>query len=121
MTEQLKDGPLIWDFRGLLRFFDADSPRGLNRRIYKDTDCGASISIYLKDGRTIHNGNSVWGTLTGAEKLHGFTIQTTVEGSDADVNSELFRIPCTQAEVTHWIADMEAEADRLWDDANGAD
>ncbi len=29
----------------LCDYFGADTPVGLNRRIYKDTDCGASISV----------------------------------------------------------------------------
>jgi hypothetical protein len=111
-------GPLIRDFNGLCQFFGAEGPRFLNHRIYKATDCGASISVYLKDGTTVHNGDPRWDTLTGAEKIHGFTIQTIVEGSDAEVNSDLFCLPCTQAEVTGWIADMEAQADELWKAAN---
>jgi hypothetical protein len=111
-------GPLIRDFKGLLGFFYADNPRVLNKKIYKQTDCGASISVYLKDGTTVHNGDPRWDTLTGDEKIDGFTIQTIVEGSDAEVNSELFHVPCTQAEVTGWIADMEAQADELWKEAN---
>jgi len=114
-------GPLIRDFKGLLRFFRTDAPRDLNRHIYGGTDCGASISVYLADGTTVHNGDPRWKTLTGDEKLDSFTIQTIVEGSDATVDSDHFRLPCTQAEVTAWMADMEAEADALWREANSDD
>lgn len=53
--------------------------------------------------------------------LTGFTIQSIVEGSDAEVNSDLFPIGTTKAEVDMWIEEMEAEVDRLWDEANGED
>ena len=110
--------PAIRTFRQLLRHFDAESPARLNRRLYKDTACGASISIQLRGGDWIHNGDPRWEELTGAELLVAFTIQTIVEGSDAEVNSAPFVLPVTTQEVTDWIADMEAEADRLWDEAN---
>jgi hypothetical protein len=37
----------IRNLEDLCQFFSADEPRSLNRRIYKDTNCGASISILL--------------------------------------------------------------------------
>ena len=116
-------GPLIRTFFQLLDYFGAEAPRSLNHRIYKDTECGASISILLEGptamGTWVHNGDKRWDTLTGDEKLRGFTIQTIVEGSEATVDSDLFYIPCTQAEVQTWIAEMEAQADDLWKAANG--
>jgi len=35
----------ITNFKDLCQFFSADSPAELNRRVYKGTDCGASISV----------------------------------------------------------------------------
>jgi hypothetical protein len=110
--------PAIRTFRQLLRHFDAESPARLNRRIYKDTACGASISIQLRGGDWIHNGSPRWEELTGAEPLVAFTIQTIVEGSDAEVNSAPFVLPVATQEVTDWMTDMEAEADQLWHEAN---
>ena len=53
--------------------------------------------------------------------LTGFTLQTIVEGSDAEVNSDIFPIGTTKAEVDVWIEEMEAEADYLWREANDED
>ena len=53
--------------------------------------------------------------------LTGFTIQTTVEGSDAEVNSDVFPLGTTKAEVDVWIEHMELNADHLWREANGED
>jgi hypothetical protein len=111
-------GPLIRHFRGLLDYFGADTPRTLNRRVYKSTDCGASISVMLHDGTWVHNGDAGWQTMTGDEPIAGFTIQTIVEGSDATVDSDLFTLPCPESYVQAWIADMEAQAEELWTDAN---
>ena len=51
--------------------------------------------------------------------LTGFTIQTTVEGSDAEVNSDVFPLGTTKAEVDAWIEEMERQADHLWREADG--
>lgn len=53
--------------------------------------------------------------------LTGFTIQTTVEGSDAEVNSDVFPLGTTKAEVDAWIEEMERQADHLWREADGED
>jgi hypothetical protein len=55
--------------------------------------------------------------LTGME-LAGFTIQTIVEGSDAEVNSDTFRPGTTTDKLDEWVEEMESEASRLWDEAN---
>lgn len=112
------DGPLIRNFRGLLKFFGASEPQLLNKRVYQGTECGASISIYLADGTPVHNGNKRWETLTGNEKLRGFTIQTIVEGSVATVDSELFRLPVPVSIIQAWIAEMEAQASDIWERDN---
>lgn len=38
---------MITNLQDLCDYFHADEPRLLNHRIYKDTDCGASISIHI--------------------------------------------------------------------------
>lgn len=111
-------GPRINSLQDLCNFLGADSPRGLNRRIYKDTDCGASLSLYLKDGTAIHNGDSRWDTLPMGTPIRGFTIQTIVEGSDATVDSDLFWVPCPVKWVDEWIKEMESRASELWEEAN---
>jgi hypothetical protein len=187
-------------YADLLNLFQADDFSDLNRSVYKDTDCGASISIYgtvaaedatdeerrsaarvvpwevreeyervlplltaahvaatpqertqieaadasFQDGdpaaliewaRTIvpgafpsatvapervpvayHNGHDE--DIPASFLLDGFTIQTIVEGSDATVDSDTFPLGTTEEEVDAWIADMEAEADSLWREAN---
>jgi len=111
----------IRNLSDLCAFFCADTPASLNRRIYKGTACGASISLELPD-RWIHNGDRdpAWATVTDAE-CTGFTIQTIVEGSDATVDSEPFRFPVTVANLDGWIEYMENEANSLWHEANDDD
>jgi hypothetical protein len=113
--------PAIRSLRELCDYFGADTPAGLNRRIYKDTACGASLSLLLSDDTWLHNGDQRLRSLDVETPITGFTIQTIVEGSDATVDSDTFVLPVRQSEVKHWIADMEAEADRLWHEANDDD
>jgi hypothetical protein len=98
----------------LCAHFDADEPRSLNRRLYKDTDCGASISVQTLDGVWHHNGED-W---NGIATIQAFTIQSIVEGSDAEVNSGTFTLPVEALEVDEWIDYMEEETERLWNEAN---
>ena len=41
--------PTIDNMKDLCDHFGADEPAGLNRQIYKDTDCGASISVCVRN------------------------------------------------------------------------
>lgn len=104
----------IRNLADLLSYFGADSAQGLNRRIYKDTACGASISAQTPDGQWHHNGQD-W---SGVTAIKAFTIQTIVEGSDATVDSEVFAVPVSVKLIDEWIEYMEAEAERLWHEAN---
>jgi hypothetical protein len=195
----------IANLSDLYVLFGAESFADLNRRIYEDTSCGASISIYgtlptaeaspqARSNAQAAGLRSMWmaeyerilATLTEAYKqapteaqehiaaadaqfhqgtpmalvawartvvpgafpvtdiavpdripvayhsghydpipasfvFMGFTIQTIVEGSDAEVNSVFFPLGTTKAEVDAWIEYMECEADHLWREANGED
>jgi hypothetical protein len=113
----------IKNIEDLLNHFGADTPGGLNRRIYKDTGCGASISLYLTDGRVFHNGWKNLETWPSAEEidqtgLSGFTIQTIVEGSERTVDSDMFSIPCETAAVDRFVEWMEEESERIWQEDN---
>ena len=117
---------MITTLQELRDFFGAESVSGLNRRIYKDTSCGASISLLLgpdpaHEGFWLHDGfnDELWRDLDRSEAYaYGFSIQTIVEGSDATVDSEPFLFPVAEEEVTTWIEYMEAEAHTLWEEAN---
>lgn len=108
----------ICSLGGLCEFIGAGKPADLNHAMYKGTSCGASISVRLNDGSWLHNGDRKWETLRRDAKIKGFTIQTIIEGSDATVDSHEFEIPCRKQEVKDWITHMEAEAVRLWEEAN---
>lgn len=182
----------ITNLDDLCNFLSADTPALMNKRLYKATACGASISVLLTpeayvalgpidvwpgwsccDGREyqsrpwmrtvkdrakvarqeaagvvrhkcpacgkvitvrrisqaltvpdrgawIHNGSELWERLTRETPIVGFTIQTIVEGSEATVDSDLFKLPVTGAEIDGWIAQMESEAAMLWEEANAA-
>lgn len=105
---------IIYSLADLLEFFGADTAQSLNRRVYKDTVCGASISVLATDGKWYHTGRD-W---TGVTEIRRFTIQTIVEGSDVTVDSDEFVLPVRVKSVREWVEFMEAEANRLWEEAN---
>jgi len=109
---------MIRTLADLCEFFEVDEPRSLPRRIYKNTDCGASISLQLSDGAWLHTGFPGWEDLTDKTTILAFTLQTIVEGSDATVDSQSFVLPVTQESVKRFIDYMEEEAERLWQEAN---
>lgn len=98
----------------LCAYFDAEAPRSLNRRIYQDTSCGASISVQTLNGVWHHNGDD-WSGITA---IQAFTIQTIIEGSDATVESDVFPLPVPASEIEAWLAQMEEVAAQLFDEAN---
>lgn len=108
---------MITNLQDLCDYFDVDRPSSLNRRIYNDTRCGASMSIQDSQGTWHHNrgNNASWNNI---QSIIAFSVQTIVEGSDAEVNCDPFILPVDSAQVDAAIAWMEAEADRLWNAAN---
>ena len=109
---------MIRSLSQLCAYFGADEPRNLNRRIYKDTECGASISLQLANGSWLHNGDRRWETLHRTTPILGFTVQTIIEGSDATVESPVFTLPVKQRTLRVWMQELEYEAERLWKEAN---
>ena len=109
--------PAIRSLEDLCAYFNAGKPGNLNRRLYKGTDCGASISVQDLDGVWHHNG----GDWSGIAAIQAFTIQTIIEGSDATVDSDEFVLPVTQEYVATWIAEMESQVAEVWREANGDD
>lgn len=124
----------LFGMKDLLEFFGTDRPENLNKAVFHGTQCGASISLYTQNATAFHNGinNAVdldinkmlcpvaqqWQGLTEQTELKGFTLQTIIEGSDAEINSSLFEFPVKKSDVTHFISEMEMEAETLWNEAN---
>jgi hypothetical protein len=107
----------IRDLEDLVDYFNAGHVTDLPGRIYRDTDCGAWISLETPDGEWHHAGED-W---SGISEIAAFKIGTIVEGSDETVESDEFDLPVPVSEVKNWIDEMEAEAKYLWEQANGGD
>ena len=107
-------GRILRSLRHLLDFWHADDVRSLNRRVYKATECGASISVRTPDGVWHHNGQD-WSGITA---IDAFTVQTIVEGSDAEVDSPVFELPVAEVVLERWLDVMEDRATALWEEAN---
>lgn len=67
------------------------------RRVYKDTDCGASFSLVNHDGH-----------------IKGVKVGSIVEGCDAEVRPIELLFPFTDAQWEEAIAYVEREADYLY-------
>lgn len=106
--------PAIRSLKALCTFFGADSPNGLNYQLYKDTACGASISVLTPDCAWHHNGED-WKKV---RRIIAFTLQTIIEGSDIRVESPLFVLPVTQEEISTWLQEMERQVGEMWDHEN---
>lgn len=96
---------IIDNLESLADFIGANEPteNSLSRRVYKDTSCGAWLSI-------VHNED---GTLWGVK------IGSIVEGSEACVDPAELRFPFSQKDWDEAIQYVKAEAKMLWNEANG--
>lgn len=90
------ESPLIYSYADLLRYFDATDLETAKRTLYKQTSCGAWLSV---------EGDRV-------------TLGCIVEGSDAEVRAEPLSYPFTQSDLEHTIAWVDDRADELWQEAN---
>lgn len=113
----------ISNLKDLCDFLGCDNKNvtasSLSHRLYKDTNCGASISLIGESGTGFHNGNR---TVLDKAKLKGFTIQTIIEGSEATVDSDLFVFGiATVKDINEFIKYMEEEAQEIWEAANADD
>jgi|GEM_PF-4203409 len=108
---------MISNLGDLCTYFHADGVNGLNHRIYKDTECGASISVKTPDGKWHHNGQE-WRSITD---VIAFSVQTIIEGSDATVDCDPLVLPVDGEKVDAAIRWMEDEARYLWEEANGVE
>jgi hypothetical protein len=85
--------------KSLSAYFGCEpNEQAIERRVYKDTECGAWIKFH-------HD----------AVKI---TIGSIVEGSDAECVPVTLSWPFPHAELEQAIEDIEAQADMLWREAN---
>jgi hypothetical protein len=102
----------------LCQFFGVETPDRLSKAVYKGTECGAWIALCP----TLDTPDDDW--LTGSEirpdlpSIVAFKIGTIVEGSDVGIDGRDFYLPVQRYKVDEWLEEMEAEAARLWENAN---
>lgn len=97
-------------------FFGAATPANLNRRVYSETACGASISIQTPDGAWLTDeDDSRWNTIT---EIVAFSFHAIVEGSDAEFSSATIPLPTNDRAVRRVLQWLEQEAATAWKQAN---
>lgn len=103
----------------LCDFWSVEHPAGLNRSVYKNTACGASLSLYLTadEDSAIHNGSERWPELETTTEAHGFSIQTIVEGGN-DIDGDIMPFPVAVSELEQWLEELEGLASAEWDRVN---
>lgn len=110
-----KEHAMITTVGDLREWVGADTVQGINHRLYKDTDCGASISIRV-GGVWYHNGDG-WSSLRDGDTLELVSLQSIVEGSDATAWSGDIPCPAEDATLSQALDDVEWEAETLWEEA----
>lgn len=101
-------------------YSDEDWFRELNRRIYKDTGCGAYISVF---GHTASDPEDRWyysghrGNLDDFV-LKGFKLGTIVEGLEGEIEGTRFDVDedgVTTDAIEQDLKEIELEAERRWE------
>ena len=88
----------ITNINDLAAMLGADpNEESIRRRVYKDTDCGASISV----------------------DETGVQLGSIVEGSDVEIEASFLAFPFTSDDYDDAIQYVEGEAEREWLLANG--
>lgn len=100
-----------------------ETPWAFGRALYKYTDCGPWTSFIApgagKRGQVYYESkeaaepNAAW----WADCI-GLQIGSIVEGSDAEVQPESLYWPITVQQLDRAVENIDAEASRLWDEAN---
>jgi len=80
-------------------------------------DCGGVVISRL-DNRNRYDSWDIQLSNPNLPPFIGFTIQTIVEGSDTEVNSDEFSVPTDCEYVENWMKEMEAQATYYWDRDN---
>lgn len=101
-----------------------ETPWLAGRSLYKYTDCGPSLGFLVpgfKDRGFIHyedkearlENQPWWSDCIGVQ------VSSIVEGSDAEVMPVTLTWPFTEEQFDNVVKDVNSEACRLWDEANG--
>ena len=114
------------NLQAILDHYGVETVRGLNRSLYKYTECGASLGVKLHDGTWRYSGD-LEGIPNG--NVRQLLVGSIVEGSDVDVTADAIDLADprfmdeggenialdTFNATVQWVND---EACRLWDEAN---
>lgn len=103
------------EYLGASAFPDGVSASMLSRRLFKNTDCGASVSFLPAGGDWHHNGSHT--RFTDDTVLKKVLLNTIVEGSDAEFSIELLP-SATADDYDRAIIDLEGCAEEAWQEAN---
>lgn len=105
----------------MLREFGCDSIRTLARSLYKNTDCGVSVSFHLRNCGKIHSSeiSDYQNTLEfAARNIAGIQLHSICEGSDAEFSSQVLFFPMEAQDFQDAIDKIEGEVDDLWKEIN---
>lgn len=114
-------GDLHFNMRDLLASDDSATFCEFGHRLYKSTACGPWVKAISRRYGEIYyekpearDPSAPW-----LDDCVGILIGSIVEGSDAEVSPLELLFPFTQEQFEHAVNDVDAEADRLWQEAHG--
>ena len=115
------------NLKAILDDWGVENVQQLDRTIYKNTECGAHLSVKLHDGTWRHSGD-----LDGIDNgnVQALLLWSIVEGSDAEVDADPISLLdyMDEGDEKRLIADFDKtldwvndEACSLWHEANDED
>ena len=119
--DQEAGGYCLASLAAILDCWGVENVERLDRAIYKYTDCGPHLSVWLHDGGWKHSGQ-LQGVTNG--NVRSLLVGSIVEGSDADVTGtvlDLLTFDSDEEAVAAFNAQVDkvnAEACALWEEAN---
>lgn len=121
-----KMGPVekvYFSLKDLLAKEGAETFYQFGRDLYKATACGPWVAAFSRSQGNVYyekaeaqNADAAW-----MNDCVSILIGSVVEGSDAEVQPLWLKFPFTQEQLQHAVKDVDAEADRMWREANGQD
>ncbi len=108
---------ILANLRAILAHYEANTVEELQRTVYRDTECGAWMSVKLHSGEWQHTGN-----LSGIQPgdVRALLLGSIVENSDAEIvgkELDLMTYEAPEEAVSAFgrsVEDAEAEADVMW-------
>lgn len=104
MSKEIKTTYNLCNFFGVLLPARTDWFAGLQRSVYKNTACGASVSIKI-GGEWLHHKDIPHG------RIEAVRFHSIIEGFEAEVDSRVLPFPASEHALSEVLRELEEEVD----------